>query len=343
MSLIGDFQRESKKQNQRGRCLHYDRGTRCNNIISAHSIQKKGQLSLIAENGHVYCLSADLSILRKTDGKPLPKIIGINDASTFYGFCKHHDNELFKPIDDYPLTPDKKQIALYAYRCICKELFVKENAVVVLEKFINHPEVHPEMQVLLSNVHYGNRVGYTGLQWHKKLYDEAFLTEDYDQFEFLYVTCSTQCNAQFSGLLYPDFDFLGRELQDLSEVSRPLDLITFFTAPIKDGWAFGFAWHVSSNDTCIPFIQSLGHSVSIGQKPEDVILRFALSCCENHAIRISWWDELNEKQKQVALERMQMMADPTEPVPHNYLSSGCEGVANWAFEGIHTTLQIVSD
>ncbi|WP_429169606.1 hypothetical protein [Aeromonas rivipollensis] len=340
MSLIGDFQSESKRQNARGRCLHYAKSGRCNEIISAHSIQNKGQLSLIAEEGHVYCLSADLSTLRKTDGKPLPKKTGIGKASTFYGFCKHHDNELFEPIDNFPLTPNKRQIALYAYRCICKEFFVKENAIAVLNKFKNHPEVHPHMRDLVSSAFFGHSVGFAGLQHHKTLYDQALINEDYDQFEFVYFTCSTPCNAQFSGLVYPDFDFEGRFLQDLGDFIAPLDLITFFTAPIAKGWAFGFAWHVSSNPTCRPFIQSLANRVANGEKPEDAIFRFALSCCENHAIRISWWDNLEGEARKLALEKMQLMANPTEPVPPNYLVSGCEGVADWAFEHVHTTLEI---
>lgn len=339
MNLIDEFQRESKKQNNRGRCLHYDKGVRCNEIISAHSIQNKGQLNLISEKGHVYCLSADVSILKKTDGKPLPKKTGIGKASTFYGFCKYHDNSLFEVIDNFPLGPDKKQIALYAYRCICKELYVKENAIAVLDKFRDHPDLHPQIRDIVFATYYGNSLGFSGLQYHKALYDQALNADDYDQFEFVYFTSSSPCNAQFSGLLYPDFDFEGRPLQDLGEWTHPLSLITFFTAPIVEGWAFGFAWHSSSNQICIPFIQSLANKVANGEKPEDAILRFSLSCCENHAIRISWWDSLGDANKQAALERMQLMANPTEPVHPDYLVSGCEGVANWMFEYVHTSLE----
>jgi hypothetical protein len=55
-----------------------------------------------------------------------PKKIGINKATTFYGFCQHHDNKLFELIDNYPLKPDKQQMALYAYRCLCREYFFKK-------------------------------------------------------------------------------------------------------------------------------------------------------------------------------------------------------------------------
>jgi hypothetical protein len=45
-----DFQgfiKEQKKQTNRGRCLHFDAGNRCQEIIRAHSIQKNRLLSAI--------------------------------------------------------------------------------------------------------------------------------------------------------------------------------------------------------------------------------------------------------------------------------------------------------
>jgi hypothetical protein len=227
---------------------------------------------------------------------------------------------------------------LYAYRCLCREYFVKENAVAVMGKMKDHPELNESQRSFIEATYYGSSFGFAGLQDHKAEYDQALLKRDYKQFEFTYFTSSNPCNVQLSGLLYPDYDFAGHFLQDLSEHHTPLDLITLFTAPIQDGWAFGFAWHVSSNRTCIPFMQSLAARVANGEKPEDALLRFALSCCENHAIRISWWDNLGEDAKDAAFDRILLMTHPQVPVPKDYLVSGCEGIANWKFEYVHTTL-----
>ena len=86
-------------------------------------------------------------------------------------------------------------------------------------------------------------------------------------------------------------------------------------------------------------MQSLASRLSEGERLEDVLFRFALSCCENHAFRISWWDGLNEKSKRAALERVALMTSPGIPVPHDYLVKGCEKIADWSFEHVHTTLQ----
>ena len=338
MSFIADFQREAKRHHNRGRCLHFDQGKRCNEIISAHSIQRKRQLSLIAENGLVYRLSADFSTLRKHDGWPQQKKTGIRRASTFAGFCKHHDNELFKRIDNYPLEPDKHQIALYAYRSLCREYFVKENATRLIENIRQHPELDDDKQALLNVFFTGSSLGFEGLKHHKQHYDDALRSKSYEEFEFTYFTSKSSCSMQLSGLLYPDFDFTGEHLQDIKNWSSPLDLITFFTAPTSDGWAFGFAWHVSSSRSCVPFLQSLASRVASGNRVEDALLRFSVSCCENHAFRISWWDRLSKHAKQALIERMHLSISPTIPIPDDYLVKGCEGIADWNFDYVHTTL-----
>ncbi len=338
MPFAADFLKETKRQRDRGRCLHFADGVRCNEIISAHSIQRGGQLSLIAEDGHVFRLNGDLSTLQQTKGTPAPKKLGVKKASAFAGFCKHHDNALFEPIDNYPLEPSRAQIALYAYRSICRELFVKENAVRALEALKNHPELDSGRKSFLEASLLGHSRGLAGLQYHKKHYDEALRLKAFDEFEFTFFTSTSTCSLQLSGLLYPDFDFLGHRLQDLGNWSSPLDLITFFTAPTSDGWAFGFGWHTSSNRSCVPFIQSLASQVSDGQKLEDALLRFSFSCCENHAFRISWWNSLAEESRRAVHERMLLMLHPNIAVPANYLVGGCEAIAEWKFEYVHTTL-----
>lgn len=339
MNFISDFLRSSKRQSNRGRCLHYENGIRCNEIISAHSIQNRGQLNIIAEDGHVYRFNADISNLKKTNGRPFPQRIGVNRASTFLGFCKVHDNELFEPIDNAPLQPNWQQIALYAYRCICREIFVKENAVMVAGEMKSHSALSMEKQAILYASQLGHRMALEGLQHHKSIYDKSLSAKNYEQFEFVVFSSLDPCNVQLSGLLYPDFDFEGNLLQDLARFDYYLDLITFFTAPTTKGWAFCFAWHVSSNNTCLPLIQSLASKIYHGEKPADALLRFSLSCCENHAIKISWWDALSESAKIEAVERMRLMADPYTPVPSNYLVSGCEGIANWGFEYVESSLE----
>lgn len=334
-----EFLNKFKREESRGRCLHYDNGERCNEIINAHSIQKSKQLGKIIENGHVYRITPDISSVHEKNGQLIPKKIGWNKASTFAGFCKHHDNQLFKPIDDFPLEPNREQVALYAYRCLCREYFKKENVTNTLLEFHNSPEQPLAIKDFLYSLLIGNELGFHRLKHHKQYFDAALSSKNYNEFEFTTFTSNSPWNLQLSGVLYPDYDFQGQQIQDLSDKSA-LDFISFFTAPTLDGWSLTLCWHVSSHTTCEAFTQSLAEAMNNGTKLEDALFRFSFSCCENHAFRISWWDKLPTLAKKIILERIDSMAAPDIPVSPNYLSQGLEAIADWKFDNVYTTLTI---
>ena len=62
---LSDYIKTQKQLAQKGRCLHYENGSRCNEIIKAHSIQRNRSLSAIADNGHVYKIFANIGSLKK--------------------------------------------------------------------------------------------------------------------------------------------------------------------------------------------------------------------------------------------------------------------------------------
>lgn len=334
MSFSNAHQAAMKQQSKKGRCLHFKDGARCNEIIAAHSIQKQGQLRLIAESGHVYRLNSDISTLKESGGIPLLKKTGVNRVSTFAGMCKHHDNQLFEPIDNKLLTYDYEQVALYAYRSICREYFVKENAVATLSEMRSYPGLSSAQQQFLQNGVDGHLLGFERLRRHKNIYDASLADRDFSGFKFAIFGSTSRCSLQASGLIFPDFDFKGRLLQHLGLRTNQIDLLTFFTAPTECGWALVLAWHESSDESCLGLMQSLVEEVRQGSMLEDMLLRFSLTCCENHAIRMSWWDELPESAKKQATDMMAVMADPTVAVTADYLTKGCEGLADWSFDRI---------
>jgi hypothetical protein len=117
---------EGRTLKRKGRCLHYDADQRCSRAIHAHSIQQNGSLSLIADLGHVYAVSSNFDDVRRHRGALSYTRQGIQRVSTFRGFCREHDEQLFRPIDTAPLIPTARQVLLYAYRALCREAFVKE-------------------------------------------------------------------------------------------------------------------------------------------------------------------------------------------------------------------------
>ena len=283
-------------------------------------------------------LSADLSFLRKSDGRPGWKRIGTNQVSTFPGFCGVHDNELFEPIDNAPLAPNSQQVFLYAYRCLCREYFVKENAVNLMHRYASSRRAPGSAGELFSLSGIGHAIGYDNLKKHKESFDESLARQAYSDVKYVCFVSGDKWNIQLSGVLYPDHDFQGQFLQDIADLSSTPALITYFTAPVASGWAFVFAWHESSADICKRFLSSFAAHCSSGKRPADALIRMTFSCCENHAIRPSWWSSLAEEKKRSITDRAALMAHPTAPVPSDYLRSGLEGIADWDFERVYSVV-----
>jgi hypothetical protein len=336
---INRFLRTLKRFKHRGRCLHYDSCGRCEEIVNAHSIQKGRSLSAIAYKSHVYTLTSDISTLIKNKGKLSYQKKGINKVSTFLGFCKRHDNELFETIDNYPLTPTNEQVFLYGYRSLCRELFVKENSLNIIESQLNDGPNQKVIKELLSNFKRGTAFGLENLRKHKYRYDDSLRKKHFQNIEYVLFRSTQAPFIAFSGLFYPDFDFMGRLLQNLGDHSRELELITFCSAPMSSGWGFLFSWHVSSSKVCADFMRSLATMTYEGRKLEDMLFRLVISNCENHAISPQWWENLLHSQKEEIIEKASKMADILTNTPQSYLLEGLEKLANWKFDRVISNME----
>ncbi len=327
------FLKEQKIQRSRGRCLHFDAGHRCREIINAHSIQKSGLLSTISQNGHVYALSAEMSDLNNNHGRPTYKKKGINKVSTFLGFCKHHDNKLFSPIDDQYLLPTDQQVLLYAYRSIAREMFVKENVLTQLRRWVKKTD-HKFMKQYLGEYKASIEFGFKNLERHKLLYDRSLKSCAFNDVRYVLFLSDEKPTIAFSGLLYPDFDFMGRLIQNLGNHKVQLELITFCSAPMTTGWGYLFSWHDSSSSICAEYMRSLATMMHEGYNVSDLLFRMVILNCENCAISPEWWETLSEKQRDEITVAGASNAQPFSPIKNTYLSEGLEGASGWQFDSV---------
>lgn len=82
-------------------CLHpLQAPIACSHIIDAHSISISANLKVIAENGHVLHFSSHFPSMVKNAGQLTVRKIGVNQASTFTGFCHLHDSQTSSSIDE---------------------------------------------------------------------------------------------------------------------------------------------------------------------------------------------------------------------------------------------------
>lgn len=330
---LQEFLIDLKKLRNRGRCLHYDSGHRCQEIISAHSIQKSGLLAKISQNGHVYTLAAEISNLREIHGMPTYRKKGVNNVSTFLGFCKHHDNKLFRPIDDHYLFPTDQQVILYAYRSIAREMFVKENAVTHIKHLVKKTD-HRFMKKYFLTLKASLEFGFRNLERHKLAYDRSLKSRSFHDVRYVLFLSNEKPTIAFSGLLYPDFDFMGRLLQNLGDHESQLQLITFCSAPMINGWGYLFAWHNTSSSICTDYMRSLATKMHEGHKLSDFLFRMVILNCENCAISPEWWASLSEKQREQISLAGASNAYPFAPIKNTYLSEGLEGLSGWHFDTV---------
>ncbi len=325
-----------KKLAGTGRCLHFDRGNQCGEIISAHSIQKNGQLSAITNDGRAYTVTKNIGIIRKNTGRLVLEKHGTGKLSTFLGFCKEHDNQLFAPIDTSPLHPTDEQVLLYAYRSICRELFVKENALVFIDSQLAELPTTSTARQFFEDLKAGTTFGLANLREQKIALDASLKSKNYTDIEYVLFTCRQPQFLAFSGLFFPEHDFLGRQLQDLADQTWKLDLLTISSASMYQGWGFLFAWHKSSSIACREFMRSLATVMhEDNSSASDAMFRTVVSNCENLAFSPAWWEALPAEQQDAVTAHLSHGADIFTPIDPEYLIKGLEGVCEWRFEAVH--------
>lgn len=334
------FNSANSKHRKKKQCLHYDAGETCNEVIKAHSIQKNIHLREIAEKGKVYMLSSDWSVLRKGNDRPGVDSIGIGKASTFQGFCHHHDNSTFTAIDDLPFQATEKQIGLNIYRSTCKEFHEQENAYNTYKEICEAPNFKssPEFQFFGSHLA-GVALALDRHLWHKQQIENAIKAEKFDEFKGLTIFIEGQQDHHFASATQPIFSFQGEPIQDLLDRESRLDVMYFFSAPTESGWAFCFGWHETSNPSCATLLNSFKDACRAGgvNGASDMLYRFLFASCDNHAFRISWWDGLTPEQRQNTLELVYEMVRSDKEYPNDFLSQGLTDIANWKITNVEMT------
>ena len=263
-------------------CLHPEAPHNCKGgIVKAHTVQKSGGLSKIAEKGHV--LTPDSS----SDPTEMKKI-GIKKASTFTGFCRFHDDTLFAPIEKHPLQLNRRHAFLLAFRGISKELFLKKRtAEHTISEKIPYPEFFLEYQA-------GARVALLDLQPVYHEMGNAISKRTFRNTKFCAIEFDTVPDILCSGAMNIEYDYHANRLQSLDRRDQ-LEYITFSLLPYEGNQGVAmFSWFGKSNINK-KFIRSL-LSLPESDTPE-AIVRFAFQSFENMFLAPKWWNQLPDTVK----------------------------------------------
>lgn len=252
-------------------------------VIQAHSIQKARELKKIMDSTH--------HVLTFTREKPIPDKIGWNQASTFKGFCKKHD-EIFSLIEKQLFIPELKQCALLSYRGLCTELHKKkavknsENHLRDVDRgqnkstqfIIQTEKINPSIQ--------GTHAGISDAEILKLIYEESLKTDYYEALKFLVISYKDPFHFAFNGGFTPQFNVCGEMIQDLSNLSEVMDIMLISNIIGKDLNYILLAWK-SDSKPCNAFIDSLTQYDLT--KLSTILMGIILTYIENFFFSESWW------------------------------------------------------
>ena len=276
-------------------CLHPNASTNsCSSKFGkAHSVQRR-KLAKIAENGHVLQFNEN-----RMSGAPSMRRVGIKQASTFYGFCKYHDDRLFAPIEKKPLNLNEHHALLLAYRSISIHIYYKRRCVTA--NFFRTVPKHLIVPSALVEYEKSIRVGAARLlkmaePIYKKM-GKSILNKNYSDTNYFAIKLNTVPDILCSDASIINFGFQGTLVR---EKPKPLDLITCSLLPYEKHGVIVFAWY-GKNTTNENFILSLRRLRE--HEVPDAIVRFLFRYASNFFIAPKWWNQLSEDKQHSLLNK----------------------------------------
>jgi hypothetical protein len=312
-------------------CLHpAAAGKPCKSkIVRAHTVRRSADLESVARDGHVYRISADHEVLVETGGRPAARLIGINSASTFSGFCARHDAETFRPLETSEFLGTKEQCFLLFFRAWARETYTKEASANSMSLFRNADrgrpkEVQAAMQSFVGAMAEGTMKGVKDTRHFKSLLDDALLTRSFDLVKSRIIWFQHPLDVVCSGATYPYWDFRGDTLQELTGPK----LLSPLAITLLQGGSQGAAvlsWLEGYEGPPQTFLESLLEEHRIG----DAIIRFVFSALENTFARPEWWDRLPAAYQQDLIRRMIEYMIPFRETPNDFLTDDGLEFVDW--------------
>lgn len=314
------LERESQKPEPKGKlfhehrqvfrrpvCLHPLASTdACSGeAIRAHTVSAS-LLRRIARNGHVYKADASPEVLSKTGGRFAATLVGVNEASTFYGFCSRHDADVFAPLEREGFNGSEQQVFLLAYRALVREYYLKTQTLESIPLYRQTDKgrdikTQRAIQTIIGGLQKGTRYAVRDLTAEKKGYDQSLLSARFDGFRSCVVSFATVPDVMCSGLLAPLFDFSGKQLQKLGKGTRMESLAVSIIAA-RTGGAMSISWPRINDGVCRPFVESL---LDLGLEAiGNASIRLAFDSFDNIYFRPEWWEALNPTLRQHLEGRM---------------------------------------
>ena len=285
-------------------CL-YPLSDHSSTVIRAHTIQKSRALELIARSGHVYTIHPTFSDVLKSRGVLEPALVGINDATTFHGFCSKHDSDGFRAIDTQEFVATPEQIFLHTYRTFCSELYIKKHAARGFVKPEEIEKIHPSIpKSIYENFVKDQQVRMIAatlkMYQLKARLDPILLAQDYTRLRSFVVTFKKRPMIACSSAFQPASDFAGKPITLWFRPDRYYPFLGVHLFASSNGGVLFFSWFDTAEKELSDFCESFS-AVPHAEKTT-AIIRMLFEYCENMAVSPDWWESLTESHKRKLME-----------------------------------------
>lgn len=271
-----------------------------NKPINSHSIQKSLFSSLVDDTNHVLMFKTKYT--HKVRPSALIKKVGVNDATTFPGLCKKHDETLFADIEKKAIDLNNPyHNFLVAYRAILNENYSKihsyENMKNIFESYSKAGNTDEFTITILTLYAYSFYCGMFYTNKVKKLLDVSLLKKQYNtELVFGARSLSFSLPLFLSSVFTPTYDFERKTINDfrdykiipnyffLSILPSKSETLIFYSVLKRQENNFGnlfYQLNSSSNNDFLVFLSEL-------------IIRYT----ENFVFSPEYWDRFPENKKQ---------------------------------------------
>ena len=303
----------------------------CSDKISrAHTVPKSGSLKRIAREGCVYSFLPPPSLEKRkeTQGTLIPKLRGIQQASTFTGFCAQHDNAIFAPLENQTFCGTPEQCFLLGYRALAREIYNKRAAAKSPDILRDMDKGKPlagqvELQEMASALEIANEAVARDNSYYKSIYDDILERREFHTVRAYIIEFEAPPPIMCSGAVFPEQDFEGIKLQEIRDLQKTPHLICFTSFYGGERGVVAFSWLAESDRTCRAFIESL--KAIPDELVTAALLQFFFTHCENVHMEPDWWESLSEETCNAVIERMAVSADLHKARPNAVLAN--DGVA----------------
>lgn len=310
-------------------CFHPNQDDCSGGYGRAHTVSKSAGLRAIADGGHVLMFNPRKVGEQMMNSHPWPEEVGVKKATTFTGFCRHHDNELFEPIDDHDPEPSRKNAGLLAYRALAREMYLKQTAVATFRKVLSDKRRRPMNGLRVDLWLKGNENGLRQLKPHHSVFETAIQRGDWSEFDYLWIEFSGTPAVGACGAIFPEFDFAGQQLQRLDRT--PLDFLAINVMARDKGATAVLPWP-RSNEACRLFVESLRRLPH--ERLGDAVVTLLFEHIENTAFAAAWWNGLGPMLRRALCTHVERLVHPGWPRGRGCLWFGTRRYVAWSVDSM---------